>query len=386
MTMNRRTLLRTLAVAPAAVAAAGVPSYLESYRELYARDPHAAAIEWFKNARFGLFMHYGLYSLLGGEWQGKPMVNENAPERPNAEWIQFNSRIPVAEYARLKDRFTAARFDAHRITDLALAAGMKYVNITTRHHDSFCLFRTQETDFNSVNSAARRDLVAELAEQCRRKKLGLFLYYSHGRDWKHPHAPTLEWAGNCRPHYDKPQPEYIPDSKVDVRQYAAFMERQITELLTRYGPIAGIWLDGEGVLKQYAKKRPGGLPEVAAMLRLNELYVKIRALQPQCLISYKQGVTMTEDFLTPERKSFGLESSGKPLEINTTLQPWSWGYNKFTVKWKGIDEIAALAQEARSAHANLLLNVGPAGDGGIVPQEEALLREMGRKVSRTALK
>ena len=348
------------------------------------RDPHAAGIQWFKEARFGLFMHYGLFSLLGGEWQGKPMVNESAPEHPNAEWIQFHCKIPVAEYARLKDRFTAARFDANHITDLALAAGMKYVNITTRHHDSFCLFRTKETGFNSVNSPARRDLVAELAEQCRKKKLGLFLYYSHGRDWKHPHAPTLGWSASSRPHYEKPQPEYIPDSKVDVRQYAAFMDRQITELLTQYGPIAGIWLDGEGVLKGYAKKRPGGLEEVAAMLRLKELYAKIRSLQPQCLISYKQGVTMTEDFLTPERNSSGLERSGKALEINTTLQPWSWGYYRFTTKWKGIDELDELARDARSAKANLLLNVGPAGDGSIAPQEEALLREFGRKVSRKA--
>jgi len=380
--MNRRTFLKTAVVAPAAVAATSVPSYLETYTALYVSDPHAAAIQWFKDARFGLFMHYGLYSLLGGEWQGKPMVNETAPEHPNAEWIQYHCRIPVAEYARLKERFSASRFDANRITDLALAAGMKYVNLTTRHHDSFCLFRTRETDFNSVNSAARRDLVAELAEQCRKKKLGLFLYYSHGRDWKHPHAPTLAWSVSSRPHYQNPQPEYIPDSEVDVRRYAEFMDRQITELLTQYGPIAGIWLDGEGVLKGYAKKRPGGLKEVAAMLRVNELYAKIRSLQPQCLISYKQGVTMTEDFLTPERQSSGLEKSGKPLEINTTLQPWSWGYNKFTTKWKSIDDLTALARDARAAKANLLLNAGPEGSGAIVPQEQALLREFGQKVSR----
>jgi alpha-L-fucosidase len=380
--MKRRTFLKALASVPAGAAAPAIPSYLEAYKDLYVRDPHAAAIEWFKNARSGLFMHYGLYSVLGGEWQGKQMVNENHPDRPNAEWIQFNSRIPVAEYAHLKDRFTAAKFDADFITDLALAAGMKYVNITTRHHDSFCLFRTQETDFNSVNSAARRDLVAELAAQCRKKKLGLFLYYSHGRDWKHPHAPTLAWSGDSRPHYERPQPEYIPDSEVDVRKYAAFLEKQVVELLTQYGPVAGIWLDGEGVLKAYAKKRPGGLKEVVALLRVNELYAKIRSLQPQCLVSYKQGVTMTEDFLTPERKSFGLEASGKPLEINTTLQAWSWGYNKFSTEWKTVDDIEALAHEARNARANLLLNVGPAGDGHIVPQEEKLLREIGRRVSR----
>jgi alpha-L-fucosidase len=134
--MNRRTFLKAVAAAPAALAAPSIPSYLESCRELYVRDPHAAAIEWFKNARSGLFMHYGLYSLLGGEYQGKPMRNENAPDRPNAEWIQFNSRIPVADYARLKDRFTASKFDANHITDIAISAGMKYVNLTTRRANS----------------------------------------------------------------------------------------------------------------------------------------------------------------------------------------------------------------------------------------------------------
>lgn len=93
-------------------------------------------------------------------------------------------------YAKLKDRFTAEKFDADFITDLALAAEMRYVNITTRHHDSFCLFATKQTDFHSVNSPAQRDLVGELAVACRKKGLGLCLYYSHGRDWKHPHAPN----------------------------------------------------------------------------------------------------------------------------------------------------------------------------------------------------
>ena len=362
---------------------AEVPSYLEDFRDLCAQDPHQAAIEWFRAARFGLFMHYGLYSIPGGEWKGKEVVHLFDPDRPVAEWIQFHGKIPVAEYAKLKDEFTAEKFDADHVTDVALVAEMKYVNITTRHHDSFCLFRTNETDFNSVNSPAKRDLVAELAEQCQKKKLGLFLYYSHGRDWRHPHAPALEWGRTARPPYEQPQPEYIDDAEVDIGKYVAFMERQITELLTQYGPVAGIWLDGEGILKGYAAKLPGGLEEVIGILKLKELYAMIRRLQPQCLISYKKGVTMTEDFLTPEREGFDLHKLGKPLEINTTLQAHSWGYNKFSQHRKSVGEIMETLASARELPANLLLNTGPMGDGSLVPEEEATLREIGEQLRRS---
>jgi len=356
-----------------------VPTYLRDYADLYRRDPHAAAIEWFTHARFGLFLHYGLYSLLGGEWKGKRVSPANAPDKPVAEWIQFHARIPVGEYAKLKDRFTAERFDAEFITDLALAANMRYVNITTRHHDSFCLFRTNQTDFNSLNSPAKRDLVGELAEACRKKGLGLFLYYSHGRDWRHPHAPTPAWAASARPHYDVLPPEYVPYDEVVIEKYVEFMERQIRELLTQYGPIAGIWLDGEGVLKSYARRSGLGLEKVAELMRLPQLYAMIRRLQPQCLVSYKRGVTGEEDFLTPERKSFGLESAGKPLEINTTLQEHSWGYNKWS-SHKSVEEIMDTLRMAASLPASLLLNTGPKGDGSIVPAEEKILREVGRRI------
>ncbi|MEI8045080.1 MAG: alpha-L-fucosidase, partial [Verrucomicrobiota bacterium] len=185
-TSTRRTFLITSASAaaasamnlPARLLAADapaqppVPSYLKGYEKAYLADPRAAARQWFRDAKFGLFIHYGLYSLEGRH-----------------EWLQYREKIPVADYARLKERFTAAKFDADAIADLAVAAGMSYVNITTRHHDSFCLFGSAQTDFHARNSPARRDLIRELADACRKKGLGLCLYYSHGRDWRHPHAP-----------------------------------------------------------------------------------------------------------------------------------------------------------------------------------------------------
>src|SRR6185436_11057200 len=149
---------------------AEIPAYLNDYAPQYTTDPRGAAQHWFADARFGLFLHYGVYSLVGKD-----------------AWVQYRDKIPVAEYRKLKDRFAADKFDADLITDLALAAKMRYVNITTRHHDGFCLWPTRTTDFHSMNSAARRDLVGELAEQCRRKALGLFLYHSYGLDWSHPY-------------------------------------------------------------------------------------------------------------------------------------------------------------------------------------------------------
>ena len=208
-----------------------VPTYLRDYEREYEKNPRAAALQWFRDARYGLFLHYGLYSLLGRH-----------------EWVQLRELIPVAEYAKLKDQFTAERFDAEAIVDFAIRAGMRYINLTTRHHDSFCLFKTNQTDFNSVNSPAGRDLVAELAEVCAARGMALFLYYSHGREWKHPHAANNdEWGGMARPKYDPPEPSYAYGKDHDLQKYLDFMTAQITELLTQYGPIAGIWLDGIAV-------------------------------------------------------------------------------------------------------------------------------------------
>lgn len=331
-----------------------VPSYLKGYEGAYATDPRAAAIQWFREAKFGLFLHYGLYSL-----------------EARHEWLQLREKIPVATYAKFKDRFTAARFDADALTDLALAAQMRYVNLTTRHHDSFCLFATQQTDFHSVNSPARRDLVGELAAACARKGLGLCLYYSHGRDWRHPHAPNNDgWKGSARPLYDPPEPAYATGAAHDLQKYLDFMTAQITELLTQYGPIAAIWLDGIAV----------PLSGDRTKFRCQELYDHIHRLQPQVLVSYKQGLLGTEDFFAPEHKAIG-NPSGKPMEICSTLQDRSWGYHA-TNRNLSTDEAWAKLVAARQGNANLLLNSGPMGDGAIPPAHAAVLRDLGTRLRR----
>lgn len=326
-----------------------VPRYLEGYADLYATDPRAAALSWFKDAKSGLFVHYGLYSLLEGYHGGKH-------SRP-AEWVMKKCSVPIPEYEKLADRFTAEKFDADFITDMALDAGMKYVNLTTRHHDSFCLWDTKASDFKSTNSPAKRDLVAELAENCHAKGLGLCLYYSHGRDWRNPHGPE----------------SMCPAAKVDYGNYVDFVTAQMTELLGNYGPVAAIWLDGIGGARNVQKEAGG-----RDVLQTRELYRHIRSQQPQVLISYKEGFLGDEDFMAPERHWKGTPT--KPLEICNTLQGYSWGYDRADEgRHRGADEAMKLLAEAGSMPANLLLNTGPLPDGSVHPDDVKTLGEVGQR-------
>jgi len=332
-----------------------VPRYLTEYEDLYAKNPRAAAVQWFREARYGLFLHYGLYSLLGRH-----------------EWVQLREKIYVDEYAKLKDRFTADGFDANAIAGFADDCGMKYVNITTRHHDSFCLFRTAQTDFNSVTAPAGRDLVGELAAACDRRGLGFFCYYSHGRDWRHPHAPNNDaWGGRARPEYDPPEPAYAVGDDHDLDIYLDFVTAQVTELLTQYRPIAGIWLDGIAVPASGDKTR----------FRCQELYDHIHSLQPQTLVSYKQGLLGTEDFYAPEHKA--VDTHGKPGEICTTMarDPNSWGYTAAAAgKHRTADDVWEEIRRARQGACNLLLNIGPLPNGSIDAEDETVLRQVGQRL------
>lgn len=381
---NRRDFVKQMAVAGTAVAlspawlascksgnAQNVPSYLSDYAKSFEKDPHAAALAWFSNAGFGLFMHYGLYSQLG-----------------KGEWVQFYEKVPVAEYEKLKDKFTAENFDPDFITDLALAAGMKYVNLTSKHHDGFCLFKTDQTDYNSLNAPAKRDLVGELKEACDKKGLGLFLYYSIAADWHHPYFLSKEAAWKARPDYSEPQPQYLYKTEADFQKYLTYARAQIKELVTQYHP-AGIWFDP--MMGFYS--RPDLYP-------IEEIYKEIRSLSPHALISFKQGATGTEDFAAPERgagsffkrvkDTFGESSaqvaqkawqsnSNKHNETCNTLQPHWWGYDKAVDgQHKNAEEVLKILQDAKSRNMNLLLNTGPLPDGSIYPADVETLREVGK--------
>jgi alpha-L-fucosidase len=324
-----------------------VPPYLRGYEAAYRENPRAAAVAWHRNAKWGLFVHYALASLRGLTAQQSLKTKAGS----SAEWRKLKQGTPE-EYARLRDRFTAAKFDAAFITDLALAAEMRYINFTTRHLGELYMFRTTVSDFTSLNSPAKRDLVAELAAQCHAKGLGLFLY--------------------CPPEVARTEPQATFERNCTV----------VRELLTRYGPVAGIWLDGIG--SYYA--------EPAAYRRLNELYALIRSLQPQCLISFKQG-TGTEDFVAPEGrmhvkggpiadKAWAL-NAGKRGDICTNMQtaPPSWLYLE-GCEHINADQVLALLADAFAQKANLTLNTGPLPDGSIHPGDVAALREAGARIRK----
>ncbi len=345
---------------------AQIPSYLTEYSNLYTKDPRAANLQWFQQATFGLFIHYGLYAQL-----------------EKGEWVQLRDTIPVSEYAKLKYTFTADGFDADKITDLAIQAGMKYITITAKHHDGFCLFRTKQTDFNALNSPAKRDLIKELYDACQQKGLGLFLYYSYAADWKHPYFYSREngWQ-NARPAYKTPQPEYLFKKDKDFKKYINYAHAQIKELLVQYPNIAGIWLDP--VMGFYS--RPDLFP-------IEETYKLIRSLSPHALISFKQGANGDEDFSAPERNSSAKVGSNlevaklvyeknknKPKEVCNTLQKHSWGYAKADDgQHKTSEEILKMLEELSTQNANLLLNVGPLPDGSFPKEDIITLMEIGNK-------
>lgn len=352
-----------------------VPAYLSDYAKLYSTNPREANLEWFKDAKFGLFMHYGVSSIL-----------------EDGEWIQLrhDPPIPVADYDTLKNVFNPEDFDAEFITDLALEAGMRYINITSRHHDSFSLFKTEMSDFNSVDAPnCRRDLVAELAEACDEKGIGLFLYYSYAADWKHPYFYSREvgWQ-NARPDYRQPQPEYKFEKDEDFQHYIDFVHAQLKELLSQYPNIAGIWLDP--IMGFYS--RPDLFP-------IEETYALIRSMNPHVLISFKQGANGDEDFSAPERsgaarvghkfevakKVYELNKD-KPKEICNTLQPHAWGYRKADDGMhKHADEVMAILHQMDSIGANLLLNVGPLPDGSFPVEDINTLREVGRRLKENPI-
>ena len=364
--------LLTAAERPALV----VPGYLSGYSDLYKTDPKKASLAWFKDAGYGLFMHYGLYSIWG-----------------RGAWVQYMEKIPVADYVQLKNEFTAKDFDADYITDLAVNSGMKYVNITAKHHDGFCLFKSAQTDYTSVHSAAKRDLAGELKTACEKKGLGLFLYYSVAADWHHPYfASNKDGWEMYRPQYDKPQPEYKYKSLKDFPKYIAYVKAQLKELITQYNP-AGIWFDPAM-----------GLYANADIFPMEEIYTYIRTLSPHVLISFKQGATGTEDFAAPERKANSLSDKVKTLygdkaaaladrvweahkdkhnETCSTMQRGAWSYepeNEGKRKHLGVDEVLELLKDAKTRNMNLLLNTGPLPDGGIHKGDAETLRKVAKIV------
>jgi alpha-L-fucosidase len=355
---------------------AAVPTYLRNYQREWEQSPRAANLAWFKDAAFGLFIHYGLYSQLGRH-----------------EWAQFREKIPVTEYEKLYGTFAPAKFDADFITDLALDSGMKYVNLTACHHEGFCLWNSRAEPFNSW-SACGRDLVRELGEQCAKKGLGFFTYYTHVLNWRHPYMLPRDVLPIARPDYPNGDPRYELRTPADNARYWEYAHTCMAELAELDFPLAGIWLD---IISAYYL-----IPD---LVPIEATYALLRAKRPDALISFKQGATGTEDFASPE---FHFRSQGdhfrkqgnenaaqladaaweknrhKHNEICMTLQENGWGYVKDTPH-KDADTIWGNLAYARANNCNLLANVGPLPDGSIHPDDIACLREVGKRIRKHGL-
>jgi len=304
------------------------------------------AREWYQNAKFGMFIHWGVYSLLG---QG--------------EWVMQNREIPVSRYEWLASTFNPVKFDAHEWVSLAKAAGVKYITITSRHHDGFSMFATSATKYNIVDwTPFHRDPMKELADECHRQGIKLFFYYSQ-LDWHN----TDYWPRGTTGH-NTGRPE-----SGNWQHYLDFMDEQLTELLTHYGPIGGIWFDG-----MWDK------PD--ADWQLPRTYALIHRLQPAALIvpNHHEAPRPGEDVQTFEQDLPGANTAGfntktigtLPLETSLTMNN-AWGFNISDQHFKSVPELIGYLVRAAGNNANLLLNIGPRPDGTIQPEAVERLRAIG---------
>ncbi|HEX5071518.1 MAG TPA: alpha-L-fucosidase, partial [Vicinamibacterales bacterium] len=310
-----------------------------------------AAREWFRDAKFGMFVHWGVYSQLG---QG--------------EWVMQNQKLPIAPYEWLASNFNPVKFDAQAWVAMAKAAGARYITITSRHHDGFSMFQTRATQYNIVDwTPFKRDPMKELADECRKQGLKLFFYYSQ-LDWHHPDYFPRGGTGGASGR---------PDAG-DWNRYLDFMDQQLTELLTNYGPIGGIWFDGMW-------DKPN------ANWRLDRTYALIHRLQPAALIvpNHHKAPLPGEDVQTFEQDLPGGNTAGfntreigtLPLETSLTMNT-SWGFNIADGKFKSTQDLIGFLVRAAGNGANLLLNVGPRPDGTIQPEAVTRLQEIGAWLQR----
>ena len=303
--------------------------------------------EWFRDAKFGLFIHWGIYSMLA-----------------DGEWVLTNKGLNEKEYQQLAAGFCPSRFDAREWARLAKEAGMKYICFTSRHHDGFSMFDTEASPYNVVDATPfGRDVVRELAEACREEGLKLFLYYSH-IDWHRP--DYYPWGRTGQ------QTGREPSGTWD--DYLRFMNAQLTELLTNYGPIGGLWFDG-------------WWDKPDADWQLERQYALAHRLQPGCLIgnNHHRAPFEGEDFQMFERDLPGQNTAGYsgeatvsdlPLEsCETTNQ--TWGYNISDRNYKPAKQLIHTLVKAAGNNANLLLNVGPRPSGDFPAEAVSLLREIG---------
>lgn len=330
--------------------------------------------KWFKEAQYGMMVHWGLYSLLGGEWNGKRSSSYS-------EWIQSHQRIPNAEYEKLAKAFNPVFFNAEEWVKSAKEWGMKYIVVTSKHHDGFALFHSRADRFNVADATPfGRDVVGEISEACYKHGLKLGLYYSQDLDWHEPHGGgyksghiTCSGTAWCND-WD------FPDN--ENKDFNICFERkilpQIEEILTNYGELCLVWFDVPMTLSSEQSRR---------------IFELVKKHQPDCLINSRLGngaydyVSLGDNEI-PETMPEKIDSDKvdmnhiggfKPspyglYETAATLND-SWGYCAWDQNWKKPEQVAAIRRKLSGMGINYLLNVGPDGLGRIPAKCQEILRE-----------
>lgn len=309
-------------------------------------------MEWWREARLGMFIHWGLYSIPAGSWNGKTNY---------AEWIREEAHIPVGEYEKLKDQFNPVKFNADAWVKMARDAGMKYITITTKHHDGFNLFDSPLTDWNVGHTPFKRDIMAEMAKAC--KKYGIKMCWYHSiMDWHHPdYLPRRSWEVDQR-----------PVDGADFRKFVKYLRSEVTWLLTHYGPIGVMWFDGEWESTWNAKDG-------------DALYALCRQLQPNVIVNNRVTVgrgdmenasVQAGDFSTPEQFIPPTGLGNVDWETCMTMND-HWGYNSHDTDWKSSKQLIRNIVDIASKGGNYLLNIGPRSDGTFPPEAVQRLHDIG---------
>jgi alpha-L-fucosidase len=298
-------------------------------------------LAWWREAKFGMFIHWGLYAIPAGVWQGREIAGIG-------EWIMRRAEIPVAEYEQLASQFHPIRFDADEWVQVAKDAGMKYLVITSKHHDGFAMFKSRSSSYNIVDATPfGRDPMAELAEACRKHGIRLCFYYSQAQDWHHPDAAGNTWDYN--------------ESEKDFARYLEQKAKpQVREILTQYGPIGLIWFD---------------TPVTIMPAQSRELADLVHELQPGCLVNSRVGHD-AGDYQSAGDNQIPASVADVPWETPATLND-TWGFKANDHNWKSVGTLIRLLVDIVSKGGNYLLNVGPTAEGVIPEPSVKRLRAVG---------
>ena len=315
--------------------------------------------KWFVDSRYGMFIHWGVYSGAEGVWKGEKLRNNN----DYAEWIQYRNRIEKEEYLKILDRFDWDNINPEEWVRLAWKAGMKYVVLTSKHHDGFALWDSKVSDYSvGEYTGHKRDIVREVSEACKKYGLKFGLYYSHWIDWEHPYG------------WDHTNEIY----KITTEQYDEYWQGkvipQMRELLTNYGNIDMIWFD---MWINHSRT----IVTKAELLQLKSL---IRELQPNCLVNSRLGLSIEEDsdidYRTLGDNVLGKKKFDFPWQSPATVAH-SWGYSAYEDKWKSTSTLLHSLINNVSLNGNFLLNIGPRANGDVPYEISQRLTDIGRWLS-----